>query len=195
MKNALIIFVRNPVLGKVKTRLAKVIGEKEALRIYKELLSHTHAISLNAGADKYVFYSDYLQLGDLWGDAIYHKFLQIGETLGDKMKQAFSRLFDNGYENVIIIGSDCYELTTPLIETAFEKLSVTDTVIGPAKDGGFYLLGLKKMIPQIFENKKWSTSTVCNKIIQDFIATGHTFSMLPLLSDVDMIKDVPPSLL
>lgn len=194
MKQALILFVRNPVSGKVKTRIAETLGEQEALRIYKELLLHTHAISVKTNADKFVFYSDHLQLSDIWEDDRYCKYLQAGETLGDKMKDAFRRMFEKDYEKVIIIGSDCYELTAEIIESAFEKLNEGEAVIGPAKDGGYYLLGMKKIIPGVFENKEWSTASVCSDTIADFEKAGIRFSFLPLLNDVDTAEDVPEEL-
>jgi hypothetical protein len=193
-KKALIIFVRNPVPGKVKTRIAEAVGEDKALHIYKELLQHTHDIAVNIAADKYVFYSEYVQPGDSWEDDSYQKLLQAGKTLGDKMSNAFSCLFGESYEKIVIIGSDCYELTTEIIEQAFESLSDKDTVIGPAQDGGYYLLGMKKMIPGVFENKNWSTSSVFNSTIQDFEKAGIRYKVLPVLKDIDTIEDIPPHL-
>ena len=195
MKNALIIFVRNPVLGKVKTRIAAALGEQEALRIYSALLQHTHDISLSIAADKYVFYSDHPQLGDIWEDNIYHKFLQAGEALGHKMKSAFNRMFENSYSRVVITGSDCLELTSAIIENAFTALKDNEAVIGPAKDGGYYLLGLTKMISGIFENKNWSSATVCTDTIADFEKAGIKHLYLPMLNDVDTAEDVPNQLL
>jgi len=192
---ALIIFVRNPVQGKVKTRIAATAGEQEALRIYKELLRHTHAVSKSTDADKYVFYSDLPQLGDGWEDDLYHKLIQAGETLGDKMKDAFHRMFEKGYAQVVIIGSDCYELTAAIIEAAWNGLNEKDAVIGPARDGGYYLLGMKKFIPGIFENKKWSTSSVYTHTITDLEKAGTAYITLPLLNDVDTMEDVPEELL
>lgn len=194
-KKGLIIFVRNPVLGKVKTRIAEVIGEQEALRIYKELLQHTHDTSINIDADKYVFYSDHLQLGDIWEDDKFYKYLQAGETLGDKMKDAFCRMFDKNYQSVVIIGSDCYELTADILEKGFDALNEKDAVIGPAKDGGYYLLGLQRLVPEIFENKKWSTASVFTDTVADFEKAGISYFALPLLKDVDTVEDVPEGFL
>ncbi|MGQ0738082.1 MAG: TIGR04282 family arsenosugar biosynthesis glycosyltransferase [Bacteroidota bacterium] len=194
MKDALIIFTRNPVLGKVKTRIAEAVGEKEALGIYKALLQHTHDISTAVDADRYVFYSDHIQLGDLWKDNRYHKFLQAGQTLGSKMQDAFSRMFAKGYGKAVIIGSDCYELTADILKKAFEGLNTNDAVIGPAKDGGYYLLGMKKLITEIFENKKWSTASVYSETISDLEKAGFSYATLPLLNDVDRVEDVPEKL-
>lgn len=194
-KKALIIFVRNPVLGKVKTRIAEAAGDQEALRIYKELLRHTHTISAAVDADKFVFYSNHLQLGDIWEDDKFYKHLQAGETLGDKMKDAFTRLFEKGYEKAIIIGSDCYELTAEIIQTAFTALEEKNVAIGPARDGGYYLLGMRQLIPEIFENKKWSTDSVYSDTIANFEKAMVSYAVLPLLNDVDTIADVPAAFL
>ncbi len=110
MKQALIIFIRNPVLGKVKSRLAATVGEESALTIYKKLLLHTHAISKNIAVDKFVFYEDFLNENDIWENDVYQKSLQQGADLGDRMKQAFAKLFSEGYQEIIIVGSDCWQL-------------------------------------------------------------------------------------
>ena len=89
-KQLLIIFIKNPELGKVKTRLAKTMGEKKALEIYKSLLSHTHAITKNVNTDKAVFYSDYVDHSDQWEDSIYLKKVQKGSNLGERMLNAFA---------------------------------------------------------------------------------------------------------
>ena len=105
------------------------------------------------------------------------------------MEQAFNLLPGKGYDKVIIIGSDCFELKTEIIETGFELLGKNDMVIGPAKDGGYYLLGLKKMYPMIFKNKNWSTETVYKDTINDFRSNNLSFEVLPLLTDVDTEED------
>ncbi len=123
MKSALIIFARNPVLGKVKSRLAATLGEEKALLIYKALLTHTHNISIKLSADKFIFYEDYINDDDLWENHIYKKFLQQGDDLGSRMKNAFSYLFEKKYEKIVIIGSDCYELSMDIIIEAFNLLT------------------------------------------------------------------------
>jgi len=193
--HALIIFVRNPVPGKVKTRISEKLGDTMALAIYRELLEHTQAITKNLRADKFVFYSNYTEAGDVWNDGLYFKLLQTGDTLGNKMKDAFSCIFGKGYKKVVIIGSDCFELTKEIIEKAFEALHEKDVVIGPAKDGGYYLLGMKKMIPEIFDNKVWSSSSVYKNTIADFEKAGNRYAILPMLNDVDTAEDVPAEML
>ena len=105
------------------------------------------------------------------------------------MKNAFKELFDMGYEKVAIIGSDCFELTAAIIREAFALLKNKDAVIGPAKDGGYYLLGMKKMIEPVFENKQWSTDSVFRETINDLTENNFSFACLPVLTDVDTEED------
>lgn len=160
MKNALIIFVRNPEWGKVKTRLAKEVGEEVALKVYKELLQHTHDISRDLTCDKFVYYADCINELDIWENSIYKKKVQQGENLGARMMMAFFELFQQGYTKIIIIGSDCPGLSGFIIADAFNRLSEAEVVMGPSSDGGYYLLGLIQLFPDFFINKQWSTEKV-----------------------------------
>src|SRR5690606_26600997 len=135
-KQALIIFVRNPELGKCKTRLAATIGDKAALQVYEYLLQHTATICTDVEADKYVFYSETIKKADYWCTSIFKKRLQRGKDLGERMQHAFKELFDMDYKKVMIIGSDMLELNSEIVMGAFEKLDRHDVVIGPAVDGG-----------------------------------------------------------
>jgi hypothetical protein len=190
LRNAIIIFVRHPQLGKVKTRLAASLGDEATLEIYKKLLSHTHNIVEDVIADKFVFYADEVPKHDMWDG--YFKLQQLqSPDLGERMLSAFKFVFLLGYHSVCIIGSDCAALSTLVIRNALSKLSETDIVIGPATDGGYYLLGMNTLEPALFENKEWSTSTVFSETVDTIEQIGKTTTILPLLSDVDTIKDVP----
>jgi uncharacterized protein len=190
MTSVLIIFVKNPVLGKVKTRLADALGEENALLIYQKLLQHTCFITTNIFTDKYVFYLDYINYDDLWKNELYKKELQAGNDLGERMKNAFELLFRNGYTKVVIIGSDCYELTENIIMNAFDQLKQKDVVIGPAKDGGYYLLGMNVFIPQLFTGKSWSSNKLFQETLAEIKARNYSMYQLPVLSDVDTPGDV-----
>jgi rSAM/selenodomain-associated transferase 1 len=190
MRKAIIIFVRNPEPGKVKTRLAKEIGDEQALRVYSDLLQHTHDITCNLDCDRFVFYTDYINNDDLWESENFEKKLQEGESLGNRMIVAFFELFQLGYSKVVIIGSDCPELTSFIIEDAFDQLDATDVVIGPASDGGYYLLGLTHLVPDLFNNKQWSTDTVLADTIKDTVNLQKSCSFLTELSDIDTAEDL-----
>ena len=188
---ALIIFVRNPVLGKVKTRLAATIGNEKALAVYKHLLQYTRRITQNLSVTKFVFYADEINTDDLWNG--YKKQLQSGNDLGERMKNAFEELFLQGFNKICIIGSDCYDLKEAIVKTAFEKLAEADVVIGPVTDGGYYLLGLKKVVAEFFINKQWSTSGIFAETCKEAKLLQLSVSELPLLNDIDEEKDLPSS--
>ncbi|CAN5307021.1 TIGR04282 family arsenosugar biosynthesis glycosyltransferase [soil metagenome] len=187
-KSLLIIFTRNPELGKVKTRLAKGVGDQAALDIYKFLLNHTYAITRNLEVDKEVFYSENLPENDIWDPSIFNKELQQGEDLGQKMQHAFQLGFENGYKKLIIIGSDMYDLSSEDIYKAFRSLDTSDFVIGPAEDGGYFLLGMTRLHPQIFQNKAWGTSTVLENTLEDL--KNENFTLLDERNDVDHFEDI-----
>lgn len=188
--NILMIFVKNPELGKVKTRLASTIGKEKALKVYKTLLAHTCTIVNSISFDKAVFYSDSITHNDLWDNEMFQKYLQEGEDLGEKMLSAFTFTFAIGYKNVVIIGSDCIELTVKIIEEAFELLRSNDVVIGPAKDGGYYLLGMNKLYKELFQNKKWSSENVLLDTVIDLKKINVPYKLLKTLSDVDREEDL-----
>jgi rSAM/selenodomain-associated transferase 1 len=187
----LIIFYRNPQLGKVKSRLAATMGEGKALAVYLMLSGHVREITTSLNTDKVVYYSNYIDTEDGWSNEIYHKRLQHGEGLGKRMKAAFAESFDDGYHEVIIIGTDCLELTTDILKEAFKELKTHDVVIGPAKDGGYYLLGMKRLHSEFFENKTWSTDSVFTDTLNDIKELGLTYHELPVISDVDEETDLP----
>jgi len=124
----LLIFTRNPELGKAKTRLAKTVGDETALEIYKFLLQKTRDVSSEVTSDKAVYYSVKVRSNDIWDSETYQKHQQIGEDLGIRMLHAFKNSFDAGYKKVLIIGSDLYDLTSEDIETAFNKLDTNDSL-------------------------------------------------------------------
>lgn len=187
-KNLLIIFTRNPVLGKVKTRLAKTVGDKTALDIYTFLLKKTKEITLDSPCDKVVYYSEKIIKNDIWNCNSFRKEVQFGEDLGAKMKNSFYDAFENNYRKVVLIGSDIYDLESYHINEAFKKLETNDVVMGPALDGGYYLIGLKKMHPKIFDNKKWGSSTVRKDTLKNLEKVD--VHLLPVLNDVDVIEDI-----
>lgn len=187
-KNLLLIFTRNPELGKAKTRLAKTVGDETALEIYKFLLDRTREISTKVNADKAVYYSVKVRDNDIWDTSIYQKHQQFGDNLGIRMKNAFKNGFDAGYKKVIIIGSDLYDLSSKIIDNAFEKLNSNDFVIGPAEDGGYYLLGMNSLQENIFKNKNWGTETVRKDTLLDL--KDKKVFLLETLNDVDIFEDI-----
>ena len=190
----LIIFYRNPELGKVKTRLAATLGDSAALAIYLYMVAHTKSITENLPYDKAVFYSHHIDTEDGWDNAVFQKHLQSGIDLGERMFNAFRNGFQSGYRSICIVGTDCLELTADIIKDAFAKLQSNDTVIGPARDGGYYLLGMNTNHAELFQNKLWSTNTVYEDTLRNFKTIGLKFFELPVLTDVDEETDLPEEL-
>lgn len=189
MSNSLImVFVRNPELGRVKTRLAKTIGDQAALEIYEILSKHTAKIISEIDSDKLIFYSEKIQDNDIWTVINCKKQIQTKGDLGQKMLDAFQYGFSLGYKKIIIIGSDLYSLRPKHIESAFEQLENYDVVIGPALDGGYYLLGLNSVIPEIFKQKQWSTSSILKDTLSDL--KKFNVNLLEPLNDIDTYEDL-----
>ena len=188
MTNCLIIFTRNPELGKGKRRLAATLGDEKALEIYKFLLEHTRSITKNIYGVKQVWYSERVYEDDDWDSLAYEKYEQKGEDLGQRMKHAFEQAFKK-HESVIIIGSDMYDLSALEIDEAFKKLNDHDAVIGPAEDGGYYLLGFNGQVPAgVFENKEWGTSSVLAETLKDLKSLNY--ATLDERNDVDTEEDI-----
>ena len=186
---ALLIFTRNPEPGKCKTRLAATIGDRAALEIYDFLLRHTAALSKSLrGADKYVYFSEHLGDGSLWDPACFKHRLQEGTNLGERMEHALEETFAAGYTRAVLIGSDLYDLTTGDLEQAFRQLDRHQAVLGPAGDGGYYLIGLRQLHPGLFQNKQWGTQTVLEDTLADLRKTDTC--LLPVRNDVDRYEDI-----
>ena len=185
----LILFIRNPELGKVKTRLARNLGDAEALRIYKFLLDKTRAASMEVSAKRHLFYSNFIDEQDLWPNEHFHKRLQATGDLGKRMEAAFEQVFQEGAEKVIIIGSDCPELNGAILEQAFAALEQHDFVLGPTPDGGYYLLGMNHFEPSVFREIEWSTETVREKTLKRIHDLDKSVFLLPELNDIDVAED------
>lgn len=188
---ALIIFIKNPELGKVKTRLAKTVGDEKAYQIYLELtrITRENALLLR-GVTPYVFYSDFINHDDEWHNQHFEKRLQQGNDLGERMFNAFNDILKR-HERACIIGSDCPTLSLEILNMAFKKLETHDSVIGPASDGGYYLLGMTQQIPPqyLFENMAWSTQEVFPETLKRLKRQHYSAAILPILTDIDEEKD------
>ena len=188
-KNLLIVFVKNSIVGSVKSRLALTIGYKNALEIYNDLVIKTHAAVNYLTCDKQVAYSAFIDKDDIWESDIFNKVQQYGKDIGERMLHAFSIAFEAGYENVVLIGSDIINLRSGIIYDAFNRLQQSDLVLGPANDGGYYLIGLKQPVKQLFENKDWSTNKVFIQTLKDCFDLDLTLRLVQELADLDRIED------
>ncbi len=184
---ALILFQKRRVRGKVKTRIARTEGNEEALAIYNQLVKYTHKVSSEVNADVFVFFSESEPREDI--PVGFKEGLQIGKDLGERMSNAFIEILSIGYEKAALIGTDCGELTSEIIENGFDLLNDNEVVFGPADDGGYYLIGMNKPNPDVFKDIPWSTDQVLSLTKQRAEKKGLTFALLPQLSDVDTIED------
>lgn len=186
---ALLIFIKNAKKGNVKTRLAATLGDEEALSVYKKLLDYTREAVAPLEVDKQLWYSRFVPKNDNWDANIFNKKVQEGESLGQRMQQAFKQSFEEGYERSVIIGSDCAQLNPDHLEQAYQALLTNDVVIGPSQDGGYYLLGMRRYLPVLFEDKSWSTKDVFDQTIADCKKHGFSCHVLEELNDVDTETD------
>ncbi|MEM9325777.1 MAG: TIGR04282 family arsenosugar biosynthesis glycosyltransferase [Bacteroidota bacterium] len=191
--NYLMIFVKNLIPGTVKTRLAQDIGMDAAMDVYKELLDYTAEVANKVETAKGVYYAQYVELYDDWDNEKYEKHVQEGNGLGDRMLHAFTAAFEKGFHKVVIIGSDSLEITKKHIDEAFAELEKHDVVIGPAFDGGYYLLGLNNIFPALFENKGYSHANVMAEAIDEIDKFGLSVKLLEQLHDVDTMEDLKRS--
>lgn len=186
-RDALIIFVKNSKLGKVKTRIAKDTDDAQALAIYEELLTITRSLAKSLDCDIIVYYSDQT-VADAWDDLPCIKKLQSGKDLGERMHHAFKECLPD-YDKLLLIGSDCPYITSADINLAFRSLTKSDLVLGPVMDGGYYLIGMKKLEPALFKNISWSTDKVLNETMDIADNLELTFGLLDTYDDIDHYKD------
>lgn len=186
-KKVLLLFVKNIKLGKVKSRLAKTIGDEGALELYKELLAITEKAIATLEVDKIVYFSEAIE-DSTWSGA--EKKVQFGENLGERMQNAFTECFNLGYESVVLIGSDLPEISREIILEGFEALLHSETVFGPAQDGGYYLIGMNRMHASVFENKPWSEPQLLEVTLSELKQNNSSFSLLQTLNDIDTYEDL-----
>jgi len=192
-RDLLVIFVKNPEEGKVKTRLAADIGNKRALDVYQKLLAYTRGVVKKLNVTKQVWYSSSIDFSDNWGEDQFIKKLQIGDNLGERMQEAFRQGFREGFGRILIIGSDCPALSDQHLLSAYEELECNDVVLGPSQDGGYYLLGMNHYIPELFINKSWSQDSLYRETIKTLDQLDKSWGELEELNDIDTLDDLNKS--
>jgi len=194
----LLLFARLPELGKVKTRLAAEIGDARALTVYDSML-RTLLQSLGTSTPELEIEVMWAPTASANGETLRRAFgahalaMQTGATLGDRLSMAMSeRFFFHRTEKIVVIGADDPFLTRELIEHAFALLDSVEYVVGPASDGGYYLIGCRTgaFHPSIFENIAWSTSSVLTTTLQRIATLGRTVAQLPEHYDIDTAADL-----
>jgi rSAM/selenodomain-associated transferase 1 len=194
MKRALLCFLKYPEPGHVKTRLAAELGSIGASNLYRSLaervITEVYPLSQNYqliicfdpkhNEDQFIEW-----LGDQW---IYWP--QEGHDLGNRMANAVAQALEEGFDQAILLGSDCIELSETFIEDAFKALDDYRVVIGPSTDGGYYLLGLSHMDDFLFDDMAWSTDSVLPTTIDRLEAREYNFKLLEEKIDIDTEEDL-----
>jgi len=186
-KEVVLVFQKNEVLGKVKTRLASRMGDLRALEIYRHLIQSTYFVLEDVLAPVWTYYSDFIP--ETINPPIAKSFVQEGQDLGERMANAFARSFESGMEKVVLIGTDCPTLQSQHLNQAFEALTHSDLVLGPATDGGYYLIGMKRRADYLFAGIAWSTAEVLAQTLAVAKAHGLNSILLDELSDIDTQED------
>ncbi|MDV3308139.1 MAG: glycosyltransferase [Cyclobacteriaceae bacterium] len=193
-KNLLIIFYTDPS-RETKPLLTSAIGSEKTQAVCEYLVETVRTMVDGLPFDKAVFYEGSIITGDRWDDSRYVKQLQSGKDRGEQMQNAFSWAFTSGYRNVCLIVTDCHGLTSEIITRAFEFLDEgADAIIGPSKDGSYYLLGLNRLYPELFVDKSWDSYTVLDDTLQDFDRLELQYGKLPVLIKVNEKRDLPAKL-
>ncbi|HAW18685.1 MAG TPA: glycosyltransferase [Flavobacteriales bacterium] len=180
----------NPDKGRVKRKLAKEVGDEQALGVYQKLLIYTKEITKKLNCDKSVFYSDRIDDNDLWDNMIYTKNLQSGDNRGERLTDAFTRAFAMGKDRVVVIGTDCIELESYMIKEAFAVLESNDVVMGPSSDGGYYMLGMKKFLPMLLLEKDWNSDDLLMDTIIDLKKLDSKYYLLKTLNNIETSADL-----
>lgn len=162
------------------------IGAEAALEIYLQLLKHVGEVTKEIQAAKEVHFSEAIPLAGPWND--YKRKLQKGVGLGERMEQAFKEGFLKGYRQIVLIGSDLPELTREDLKQAFEALDTNEYVLGPATDGGYYLIGMKSLNSELFRQITWGSSTVLRQTIEKI--KNKPLSLLEKRRDLDTYEDL-----
>ncbi len=192
--SGVIIFMRAPFQGKVKTRLAKTIGDENAAEFYR-LCAQTVIAEigqLGSNVAKYIFLAeptDQLQTDDLV-DLEFKVEIQEGQNLGQRLLNAFKRVFHDGIMKAVIVASDVPDLSADIVEKAIGSLDDSDVVIGPCYDGGYYLIGIKEPHQELFRGVSWGTEQVCQQTLVAADKSGLAVGQLSTLIDIDTEEDL-----
>ncbi len=192
--NSILFFVKYPEPGKVKTRLAKKLGDKKASALYRCFIQDLLETFKNVKADIHLYYTpgNSLQKFKDWLGNDHNYVKQPDDTLGGRMSESFDQTFSINYQKAIVIGSDSPDLGAEMINNAFNLLDNNQAVIGPAADGGYYLLGFnrKDFLTDIFKNINWSTDKVFSDTMKIFKNNKYKVAKLSKWHDIDTFEDL-----
>lgn len=188
-ETALIVFTRPPLPGQVKTRLAAHIGPDAALAVHRRLLDHTAALVRTWPGPVHVYLAAAPPSGWAWPDPDSPWQLQAPGDLGQRMADALERTLAAS-PAAMLIGTDCPALLPSHLQRLAGQLADQDAVLGPAVDGGYYLIGMHHVLPSLFADLPWSTDQVAALTRQRLRAAGWSWAEGPLLRDLDTPEDL-----
>lgn len=184
-----VIFGREPVAGRVKTRLAAGIGENAAARVYAVLLDRT--LELAAAAEERIILSLAENPTPSWAEGLRVPYeVQLGRDLGQRMANVFERRFDEGDQRVVVVGSDCAGATSRHIAGAVSALDRAQVALGPVRDGGYWLVAQKRPGVDLFTGIPWSSSATLSATKERIAALGATWVEIEELDDIDTAADL-----
>ncbi|MGC2062888.1 MAG: TIGR04282 family arsenosugar biosynthesis glycosyltransferase [Thermodesulfovibrionales bacterium] len=192
-KNLYGIMIKYPEPGRVKTRLARDLGPEKAALICRQLTERVmeQTVPVIGEYHRSVFYDPPERRQDFVSWLPNENFTaQKGSNIGERMDNAIRYLLENGAEKAVITGADIPDLANGIIMQALKMLDHADVAVGPARDGGYYLIGLKSPMPELFRNIHWSTGDVFAETVSILKRSGKSFGVLPVLSDLDTIEDL-----
>lgn len=195
-KDCLIIFTRYPQPGKVKTRLIPALGAAGAAALHQRMVEHTlaqaRALRQTRALSIEVWFTSSSTLAQMqeWLGTDVDYCVQPEGDLGDRMVSAFKSVFSKGYTSALIVGTDCPDLNTTLLAQGFSALAQHELVLGPAIDGGYYLMGLRRLVPELFVDIAWSTGEVLEKTLAIAQQLKLTPFLLHHLTDIDVPQDL-----
>ena len=190
-----IVFARFPTPGQVKTRLIPALGTDGAARLHMTLTRRTLEVARQVGSGRSCSSEVHFTGGDapgmqnLFGNE-HHYLEQQGNGLGERLEHAASVAFGQGTKRIVVIGTDCPEMEPSILRSAFDLLLNADIVLGPAIDGGYYLIGLRTNCPELFREIDWSTENVLRQTLENARRLGRSVLQLKPLSDIDVPDDL-----
>lgn len=193
-RRCVIVFLKYPEAGTVKTRLCRVLNPAVVTGLYRCFVADTLFMLRRTGEPVRICYApptpEEQMIG--WLGNQYELTPQKGEDLGQRMAHAFADAFSDGYHHVLLMGTDIPDLPPPVIDSAFRGLETAGVTIGPSRDGGYYLIGFTRdhFVPEVFQDMQWSTDTVFEETVSVLTSMGHSPHRLPEWNDIDEYADL-----
>jgi len=192
-KNCILFFVKDPIKGEVKRRLAAELDETIAVGLYRNFILDMLSTLNKCEAQRLicVYPQSAQEKFREWLGTGYHYLPQRGKDLGERMNNSFIEAFNMKFERVILLGSDIPDLPLSIVTQAFRLLETNDVTVGPARDGGYYLIGFRNetFAPEAFEKIEWGGKTVLRNTLGRLKKSGCSIQLLPVWSDVDTLAD------